>query len=126
MAASCHSKRRITEEIGTVELVLDSMTLSQQRSIINGLIKSGTIEVAGRLYDLELVLVCDMKALTRVLNLYTCYHPKATWKCPWCLVHKDKLHNFDLDEWPLRKKEDWDKHCSNSRWTTSSPACCTA
>jgi len=73
MAASCHSKQRITEEIGTVELVLDSMTLSQQRSIINGLIKSGTIEVAGRLYDLELVLVCDMKALTRVLNLYNLY-----------------------------------------------------
>ena len=37
------------------------------------------------------------------MNLYTCYHPKATWKCSWCLVHKDKLHNFDLDQWSLCK-----------------------
>ncbi|KAL6078437.1 hypothetical protein QOT17_001609 [Balamuthia mandrillaris] len=36
-------------------------------------------------YALEPVLVCDMAALIKVLGLYTCYHPKSQWKCPWCL-----------------------------------------
>lgn len=106
------SKRRITEEIGTTELVLESATLAQTRSVkncyqyviylggesveeyrkeledaipvINGLISNGEVEVDGVKYTLEPVLVCDMKALVKVMGFYTCFHPKAKWKCPWC------------------------------------------
>lgn len=135
--ANITSKRRVTEEIGTIELLLDECNLEQLRSVtnchqyiiyiggesrkeyqaelanvipvVNQLIKTGKLAVDGIEYDIEPVLVCDLKALVKLLGLYNCFHPKAYWKCPWCSVCIHNLADFGIKEWPLRTKEEWDK-----------------
>ncbi|KAL6045515.1 hypothetical protein QOT17_022743 [Balamuthia mandrillaris] len=71
---------------------------------IEYLINGGTIKAHGIDYALEPVLVCDMAALIKVLGLYTCYHPKSQWKCPWCLVDMDNIADFTREMWPFRDK----------------------
>ena len=53
-------------------------------------------------YALDLFLVCDMKCLVEVLGLYSTFHPKAKWKCPWCLVHSSNIADFTILQWELR------------------------
>lgn len=75
--------------------------------MVNQLIKTGKLAVDGIEYDIEPVLVCDLKALVKLLGLYNCFHPKAY--CPWCSVCIDNLADFGIEDWPLRTKEEWDK-----------------
>ena len=61
----------------------------------------------GRTYHVWTVLVLDMAALVKVLNLYDVYNTKTTWKCCWCLCSKELLGDMSIDAWPLRTREDW-------------------
>lgn len=47
-------------------------------------------------------LVCDLSALCKILGLTAVYHPKAHWKCAWCLVTKDEIYNFNQETWSFR------------------------
>lgn len=120
--ANIASKRRITEEIGIIELLLDDCGLEHLRSVtnchqyiiyiggesreeyqaelaniipgVNQLIKTGKLTVDDIEYDIEHVLVCDLKALVKLLGLYNCFHPKATWKFPLVLCHTPPACRF--------------------------------
>lgn len=51
--------------------------------------------------------MCDLKALVKFMGIYACNHPKAKWRCPWCLVQNSQLADFGIQRWPLQRK-DWD------------------
>jgi len=70
--------------------------LANVRCLINKLIRNPKVEVDGKEYKMESVMVSDMKALTKLMGFYTTYHPKAKWKCRWCNVCTAKLHIFSL------------------------------
>jgi hypothetical protein len=61
----------------------------------------------GRTYHVQTVLVLDMVALVKVLNLYNVYNNKMMWKCCWCLCLKELLSDMSVGSWPLRTEEDW-------------------
>ncbi|KAL6069211.1 hypothetical protein QOT17_007748 [Balamuthia mandrillaris] len=121
------------QEIGTFELLTDDLSLAEVQSpnnchqyiiyvggeskeeferelesvipTIEYLMKN-KVEVNGQKFDLEPVLVCDLKALVTMLGLYCCYHPKSHWKCPWCLVSAITIHDFGIAQWPLRDEKE--------------------
>ena len=77
--------------------------------VVNQLIKTGKLMVDSFEYDIEPVLVCDLRVLVKLLGLYNCFHPKAHWKCPWCFVCCNDTAEFWIEDWPLRTKEEWDQ-----------------
>lgn len=82
---------------------------------INYLIEGGTLHVLSHEIQVEPVLVCDLKALVKLLGLYNVFHPRSIWKCPWCLVHRNLLGDFtdNCCCWPWRDPEEWDRVSSN-------------
>ena len=52
--------------------------------------------------DVEIYLVCDLAALVDVLGMNCVYHPKARYKCPWCLVQLLQLHDMSKKRWEWR------------------------
>lgn len=52
--------------------------------------------------EVEIYLVCDLAALVDVLGLNSVYHPKARYKCPWCLVTLLELHDMTKKSWDWR------------------------
>ena len=70
---------------------------------INTVLKEKYIEVEGKKIPVELFLVCDMTCLVLILKLYDVFKPNTCWKCPWCLVSKKELDDFNIQSWPLRE-----------------------
>jgi len=64
----------------------------------------------------KLFLTCDMAVLVLLLRLYDVYKPSSIWKCAWCFVHKDKIGDFDIENWPLRNYEEHKKIGSQSQY----------
>jgi hypothetical protein len=42
----------------------------------------------------------------QVLGLYATYHPKSKWKCPFCNVCCETIHDFSKPSWPMRTEEE--------------------
>jgi len=43
----------------------------------------------------------------QLLGLYNVYHPRSHWKCPYCKVCHDDIHDFsDQRTWPMRTEEE--------------------
>lgn len=57
-------------------------------------IEGKEIKVGDSTYHVELFLTCDMKALCVVLGMNECYKHNASYRCPWCSITRDKLHEF--------------------------------
>ena len=51
---------------------------------------------------MEIYLVCGLAALVDVMGLNAVFHPKARYKCPWCLVQLLQLHDMTKKSWAWR------------------------
>jgi hypothetical protein len=69
---------------------------------INAVLEEKSVDVDGKKIPVELFLVCDMACLVMVLGLYDVFRPSARWKCPWCLISKKDMGDFNILSWPLR------------------------
>jgi hypothetical protein len=38
--------------------------------------------------------------------MYSTFHPKAKWKCPYCHVSCTEIHDFSKETWPMRTEDD--------------------
>lgn len=68
----------------------------------------GTLSINGQAIQVEPMLVCDMKAVVRLLGLYNVFSPSATWKCAWCKVSSSNIADFTREHWPFRDKVEWE------------------
>lgn len=44
--------------------------------------------------------------LAEVLGLYSTCHPKSKYRCTHCLVQSAQLHDWSIEEWPMRLIEE--------------------
>lgn len=65
------------------------------------------ITVEGKTYSVRTLVVADMAALVKILNLYDVFNNKTTWKCCWCLCSNDKIGDMEVPSWPFRSETDW-------------------
>lgn len=82
--ASITSNRKVKAETGVIEDLRDASKKHEKGC------------------HFVIYLVCDLVALCQLLGLTAVYHPKAFWKCAWCLVTKDSIADFTHESWPLR------------------------
>jgi hypothetical protein len=59
-----------------------------EKQVINMFIAGEKVKVDGTKYTIELVLMCDLKALMKMLGLKTVFHTSLKWRCPYCAVPK--------------------------------------
>jgi hypothetical protein len=82
------------------ELMKELENVAQE---IEKIMEDGKIELEDKSeVKVKIYLVCDLVALCQLLGLTAVYHPKAFWKCAWCLVTKDSITDFTHESWPLR------------------------
>lgn len=128
--ATVTSGKRLKQEIGTFDFLVDGLDLAAAKSIDNShqfiiylggeereeleqelmntikvvdeLVEKKTLTIGDVEYNIEPVLVCDMACLVKVMGLYNVFCPNSKWKCIWCLVNETELFNFTIESWLLR------------------------
>lgn len=84
----------------------DEEVRSELKSVactLGPLIKEG-LTINGKSYTFEPILTCDLAALVVMLGLYEVYRSQSMWRCPWCAVHKHKLGDFTIPDWPFHSE----------------------
>lgn len=65
------------------------------------------IDIKGKQYQLQPLLVTDMACLVQLLNLTEVYAPTSTIKCCWCDCTATSIHDFSIEAWPFRAEDKW-------------------